>query len=215
MSEIVLVVAAHPDDEVLGCGGTIYKHFMNGDSVSVVILSDGYSSRDAKNAERETACRDACRILGVKDVSLHSHPDNQMDSIPLLQIAKDIEAHIARLSPSIVYTHDKGDLNVDHRITHDAVNVACRSQPDCTIAKLLYFEVPCSSAWGAGFVPDYFVDITGMEHVKFHAMQCYGDELRKWPHPRSIRGMETLASMRGCKVGLSSAEAFKIGRIVA
>lgn len=218
MSERVLVVAAHPDDEVLGCGATIAKHCAAGDAVSVVVLADGVGSRgfsSAKIAERHGMCRRACKILGTEDVWLHQFADNQMDSLPILIIVKQIETHIDRFKPTIVYTHSDEDLNVDHCVTHGAVRVACRPQPGCTVKQLFFFEAPCSSVWGGGFDPNYFVNVADTIALKMKALEEYASELRDWPHPRSRHGITTLAGQRGSAVGLAAAEAFVVGRVVA
>ena len=158
MSERILVFAAHPDDEALGCGGTIARHCRNGDPVSVVVMADGVGSRSnlmsgfaAAVKERHGMCRRACKILGTEDVWLHQFADNMMDNVPLLQVVQHIERHIERFKPTIVYTHHAGDMNIDHRITNEAVRVACRPQPGCTVRSLFYFEVPCSTTWAENF----------------------------------------------------------------
>lgn len=214
----VLAVVAHPDDETLGCGATLAKHSAAGDPVSVVVLADGVGSRGfspERVKERHGMCRQACKILGTEDVWLHQYADNQMDGLTLLHLVKQIEIHVARFKPTIVYTHHNGDLNVDHRKTHDAVRVACRPLPGCTVRKLLYFEVPCSSAWGTGFVPDYFVDVTDTIEQKLGAASCYTSELREYPHPRSMEGIRNLSLMRGASAGIPFAEAFVSGWMLA
>lgn len=218
MTERVLVVAAHPDDESLGCGATIAKHAAAGDAISVVVLADGVGSRGNSPEmfkARHAQCRLACKILGTEDVWLHQYADNQMDGLTLLNLVKQIEKHVDRFKPTIVYTHHSGDLNIDHRQTHDAVRVACRPLPGCTVKRLLYFEVPCSSAWGTGFVPDYFVDITDTMQRKLGAISCYTTELRDYPHPRSMEGIRNLSLMRGASIGVPFAEAFVTGWALA
>lgn len=221
MTERVLCVVGHPDDESIGPGATLAKHSACGDHVSIVVFADGLASRGGVNsvsiAERHGACRKACKILGTEDVWLHQFADNLMDNLPLLPIVKQIEIHLKRFKPTIVYTHWRGDLNVDHRMLHAAVNVACRSQPDCHVKKVFYFEVPCSTTWGNGeaFVPNYFVDVFSTVEKKMEACKCYPGELRDSPHPRSLTGIVRLAEQRGSQVGIAFAEAFVTGRIVA
>lgn len=217
MTERILVVAAHPDDETLGCGATLAKHAAAGDPISIVALADGVGSRGNSPEmfkERHGQFRTACKILGTEDVWVHQYADNQMDGLTLLNLVKFIERHVERFRPTVVYTHHNGDLNIDHRQTHDAVNVACRPQPGCTVKALFYFEVPCSSAWGSGFQPNYFVDATATLEKKLGAASCYVGELRDYPHPRSVEGIRNLALVRGASVGIPFAEAFVIGRIV-
>ena len=227
MAERVLVVVAHPDDETLGCGGTIARHIKSGDPVSVFVLADGVGSRIPQGqgplgiagiseqiAERHGKFRKATEILGTNDVWLYQFPDNALDTVPMLQVVQSVERHIRRFNPTIVYTHWKGDLNVDHRVVHDAVNVACRPAPSCTVKRVLYFEVPCSTTWGAGFEPNYYVEISSTLSLKMDACECYESELREWPHPRSKIGIMQRATLRGSAVGVNAAEAFVVGRMV-
>ncbi len=222
----VLVIAAHPDDEALGCGGAIARHVAEGDRVSVVILAEGVTSRaPTRDVERDgnklqtvaAAARRACAILGVQDVTLHAFPDNRMDTLPLLDVVKVVEGHIDRLRPDIVYTHHGGDVNVDHRVAYQAVVTACRPQPGHPVKFLLAFETPSSTEWqpascGASFEPCWFVDIGATLQAKLDALSAYDSELRDWPHPRSIRAIEHLARWRGATVGRGAAEAFVLAR---
>jgi LmbE family N-acetylglucosaminyl deacetylase len=221
----ILVVAAHPDDEVLGCGGTIRKHIQNGDNVSVLILSDGVTSRNIAGnnkleiSERNSSCNKANKILGVKNLFLESYSDNQMDKHSLLDIVKKIEEIVLKLKPNILYTHHNSDINIDHRITHDAVIVAARPQPESTIEKLLFFEIPSSTEWRPGssdntFNPNWFEDITETIDVKIDAINCYEAELREFPHPRSIKAIKALATWRGASISVEAAEAFVLGRCI-
>lgn len=219
MTERVLCIAAHPDDESLGCGGALRFHVERGDVLSVVAMADGVNSRgfsvDRMRA-RQKMFRDACKILGTDDAWLHQYHDNQMDAHTLLNVIKHVEKHLERFSPSIVYTHWSGDLNVDHRVVCDAVEVACRPQPGQTVRRLLYFEVPCSTTWAGGFAPNYFVPLSvELMEAKLQACRSYGEELRPWPHPRSELGIQSLAQWRGAGIGCDRAEAFLIGRIIA
>lgn len=214
MTERVMAVGAHPDDIEFGCGATLAKHVKAGDQVSVLALADGVGSRGFSRelvAARHGACRRACKILGTEDVWLFQFADNQMDTLPLLQVVQHIEKHLERFKPTIVYTHHGSDLNVDHTITHKAVRVACRPQPGQTVKRVYYFEIPCSSAWGGEFQPDYFIDVAGTMEQKIEAAKCYAEELREPPHPRSLAGIARLAELRGSRVGLHFAEAFKVG----
>lgn len=218
MAERVICFAAHPDDETFGCGATLAKHIKDGDEVSVVVFADGIGSRGFSTdlvKERHGMFRRACKIIGTENVWIHQYADNQMDNLPLLDVVKHVEVHISRFSPTVVYTHWRGDLNIDHRVVHDAVNVACRPVPECPIKRIHYFEVPCSTTWGGTFQPDYFVSVSETIDVKISACEEYGVELREYPHPRSLVGIRNLALMRGSSIGVPYAEAFKIGRIVA
>ena len=227
MGSSVLVVAAHPDDEVLGCGGTIAKLSREGARVHVAFLADGVLSRqggkEAMHDElgaRRVAAREASGILGASSVSFGEFPDNRMDEIGLLDVVLAVEALINEHQPDVVLTHHAGDVNVDHRKVHEAVVVACRPQQGRTVKLLLCFEVPSSTEWqlpgsGPGFTPNWFVDITSTFGEKLSALGCYSGEMRPWPHPRSIQGVTHLVHWRGATVGVEAAEAFMLGRNLA
>jgi len=218
MADRVLVVAAHPDDETLGCGATIAKHCAAGDEVAVITMADGVSSRTSMRTDialRQSACRKACEILGTGDLTMGDRSDNSMDEEALINIVRTVEYHIERIKPAIVYTNWRGDLNVDHQVTHDAVRVATRPQPGCVVRRLLYFEVPCSTTWGGTFQPDHYVDVKDTMSTKLKACLCYEKELRPPPHPRSLAGISNLAAWRGAMIGVDAAEAFKVGRWIA
>ncbi len=221
----VLVIAAHPDDEILGCGGSIAKHCESGDEVNVVIMAEGLTSRDdLRNASardnelselQETAIK-ANKLLGVNKVEFCNFPDNRMDSVDLLDVIKQVERFIKEYSPNIIYTHHFYDVNIDHSIVHRAVVTAARPLPGASFEKLLFFEVPSSTEWQIeqAFSPNYFVNISNTILRKLEALEVYKSEMRDWPHPRSIKGVENLAAWRGCSVGYNSAEAFVAGRIL-
>jgi LmbE family N-acetylglucosaminyl deacetylase len=222
----ILVVAAHPDDEVLGCGGAMARHALKGDKVKVVILAEGVTSRDVRRRPRKHAdglsalarsARSAGKVLGVGSVSLYGFPDNRMDSCDLLDIVKVVEQHVKNFKPDVIYTHFAGDLNIDHAITARAVLTACRPLPGSTIKRILFFEVPSSTEWQVSanatpFAPDYFIDIDSTLERKLEALKHYQSEMRKWPHARSIEAVVALARWRGASVGLGAAEAFVMGR---
>jgi len=225
--ESILVVAAHPDDEVLGCGGTIAKLADLGATIHVAFQADGVSSRGGGNIvleegrrTRSAAAKRACEILGVKSVSFAGFPDNRMDTVALLDIAEAAEELIAEHRPDIVLTHHSGDLNIDHRLIHEAVVIACRPLCGHPVKTLLTFEVPSTTEWqlpgsAPGFAPNWFVDIGETLDRKLAALDVYGAELRAWPHPRSRQGVEYLARWRGATVGVDAAEAFMLGRQLA
>ena len=220
----VLILAAHPDDEVLGCGGTIAKLAKQGAVIHVAFLADGVSSRSgnctASSAElisRRMAAQKACDILGVKSVSFDDFPDNRMDTIALLDIIKSVETLVTKFQADMVITHHAGDVNIDHRRIHEAVSAACRPQPGYPVRTVLCFEVPSSTEWQLSgslpaFVPNWFVDISKSLECKLAALDAYASELRPWPHPRSRQGIEHLARWRGATVGVNAAEAFILGR---
>ena len=227
MKRTILVVAAHPDDEVLGCGGTLAKFAAAGSAVHVSFMSDGVTARpgDSDSHQREREVRKAAAvsagtILGVKNLTFGEFPDNRMDSVALLDITREIEDLIARIRPDTVFTHHAGDLNIDHRRVHEAVVTACRPQPGHPVRTLLSFEVPSSTEWhlsgsAPAFLPTWFEDITATLDRKLAALDAYEVELREWPHPRSRKSVEYLARWRGATVGAQAAEAFMLGRQLA
>jgi LmbE family N-acetylglucosaminyl deacetylase len=219
---IVLCVAAHPDDEVLGCGGTLARHAAAGDVVHVCLVAEGLTSRGnatggAELAELAATARRADALLGVRETRLLGLPDNRLDELPRLEVIQCIERVIAEVGPDIVYTHAAADLNIDHQIVHEAVLTACRPVPGQRVKRILCFEVPSSTEWrGAGsavpFQPNWFVDIGATVSAKLAALGEYAGEMRPWPHARSIEACEHLARWRGASVGVAAAEAFMLAR---
>ncbi|NEO82070.1 PIG-L family deacetylase [Moorena sp. SIO4G3] len=222
----VLVIAAHPDDEILGCGGTIAQHVQQGNTVHILILAEGATSR-ASNRDRSqwksqlsalaVAANKASDILGAASVTLHNFADNRMDGCELLDVIKVVEQAIDQHQPEIVYTHHSGDVNIDHRCIHEAVITACRPVPGHPVKSLLFFEIPSSTEWqppGSApiFAPNWFVDVTETLNFKLKALEAYQSEMRPWPHPRSLQAVEHLARWRGASVGVEAAEAFILGR---
>ena len=220
VNSTVVIFAAHPDDEVLGCGGTIAKLTQQGSRVHVVFLADGESSRDDTVdidnliLQRKKNAREALKVLGCTSIDFLDFPDNRLDSLDLLDIVKKIEGFINVYKPIKVFTHYAHDLNIDHQITHNAVVTACRPQPEYCVKELLFFEVPSSTEWGLfkTFSPNYFVDISNTLSLKIDALNAYKNELQPFPHPRSIKAVESLACYRGASSGCRAAEAFIIGR---
>jgi LmbE family N-acetylglucosaminyl deacetylase len=221
----VLVIVAHPDDEVLGCGGTIARHASDGDRIEVLILAEGATSRDgqrdpkvrsAELAALRLAARDAAKVLGTEEPIFGDLPDNRLDSMPLIDVVKLVERMVIKVRPDIVYTHHAGDLNVDHRIVHEAVMTACRPQPDSSVQQILFFETVSSTEWrlstNSPFMPSWFVDVAAWMPTKLRALEVYDAEMRRWPHARSTEAIEALARWRGATVGCVAAEAFVLGR---
>ena len=217
----VLVVSAHPDDEVLGCGATIAKHSANGDPVRILIMSEGVTSRggdvqslNKEIEERKAMAKEASKVLGVQRLSFGDLKDQVLDNIPLIMLCKLIESQLEYFKPDIVYTHCGECLNQDHRRVHEAVKVACR--PPTGVKKILFFSIPSSTEWDmpAKFSPDYFVDTTEFIQKKIEALRSYDFEMRPFPHSRSYEAISHLGSWWGASVGVRSAEAFKVGRII-
>jgi len=222
MSKKILVVAAHPDDEVLGCGGTIARHADIGDEVHVLIVAEGATSRQLNRNRIQASselsvlaksAQQAGTILGATDVELLDLPDNRLDSLDRLDLIKTIEERLNAYQPQVVYLHHAGDVNVDHRRLHEAVVTACRPTPGQSVLRLLSFEVVSSTEWqtpgsAPPFRPNWFVDITEHLQRKREALLAYSSEMRPWPHSRSIEAIEHLAHWRGAQVGVDAAEAF-------
>lgn len=217
------MVAAHPDDEVLGCGGTICRHVDAGDEVMVMILADGESSRDMLGrgksdvAGRVSAAEAAAAIMGIKMLRVANLPDNRLDGKDLLDVVQLVESGLDYWKPQTVYTHHGGDLNIDHRIVNQAVITACRPLPCAPVERLLFFEIPSSTEWQAPgsfapFQPCWFTDIGSVLERKLEALSAYASEVRPWPHPRSYEAIRHLAHWRGSIAGLAAAEAFMLGR---
>lgn len=221
-------MAAHPDDEVLGCGGTVARHAALGDKVHVLILAEGATARDeardptGRSEEIESlhaAAWRAAEILGTQPPRFAGLPDNRLDSVPLLDVVKIVEEAVHGVGPSIVYTHHGGDLNVDHRVVHQAVVTACRPLPDTPIRRLYAFETVSSTEWTSqspeqAFHPARFVDIATYMDTKLKALEAYGTEMRPFPHARSRENVVALARHRGASVGIAAAEAFMVIREV-
>lgn len=226
MNGPLAVIAAHPDDEVLGCGGVIARMAGEGRPVHVAVLGEGATSRhDARLAESvevdrlATQAQEAADILGASSLSLFGLPDNRFDSIDLLDIVKTIEGFLEDIRPSMVLCHHGGDVNVDHRRTFEAVLAATRRLPGSNIAMVAAFEVASSTDWafqrtGTPFHPNLFVDVTGAMDKKLAAMSAYREEIRGFPHPRSLESLRAQAQRWGSTAGVEAAEAFEIVRLV-
>jgi len=220
-----LVVAAHPDDEVLGCGGTIARLASEGHAVSILILGEGVTSRfddptgaNPKELEQlHEQAKNVCALLGAKEVTIAKLPDNRFDTVPLLDVIKIIEKEVERVHPEVVYTQHGGDLNIDHRITFRAVMTAVRPIEGSVIKKVYAYEVASSTEWAFGlfspvFRPNTFVDVHSTLEKKIQAMEMYEGEARGFPHPRSPEALRAQAKKWGSTAGLQAAEAFQLVR---
>lgn len=218
----ILVIAAHPDDELLGLGATIRKRVNRGDTADCIILGEGMTSRQNKREgidgilikQLHENSRKAAKIIGFENVYFEKLPDNRFDGVEMLDIIKIIEGYIEKLKPDIVYTHHKGDRNIDHRITYEAVLTACRPVGAYPVKEIYVFETPSSTEWGfskeESFFPNVFEDVSETLTFKLEAMKCYQTEIRDYPHPRSLKALEIIASRWGSVVGLKYAEAFTL-----
>ena len=221
MSRKVLIVAAHADDEVLGCGATIVEHIADGDDVQVLFMTDGVSSRNADKLQirhRERAKKTALEVLGVRSSNQLNFPDNAMDTVPLIEVVKSIEAILREIKPNVIYTHFHGDLNIDHRVCFEAVLTATRPTPEMSVKEIYGFEVLSSTEWqfkpSSSFFPQLYVDVTNSFEHKQSALEAYQDEMRISPHSRSFEHVESLGRHRGLSVGVKYAEAFMVYRIL-
>jgi len=222
----ILAVVAHPDDEVLGCGGTLAAWARSGAQTHVLCLADGETARYqdrtvpeamARISARHEAAHKAAEILGLSSIRFLDLPDNRLDGIDLLDVIRPIEALIREIAPDTVYTHHGGDLNLDHRIAHQAVTTACRPLPGFPVRRIYAFETPSSTDWateahGPVFRPNLFVDIADTLEHKIASLVAYDKEMHPFPHPRSLEGVSVLARQRGASVGVSAAEAFMLVR---
>lgn len=226
-NERILVVAAHPDDEVLGCGATIARLAREGAEVYIAIMGEGITSRyqQREQADRKAletlhdSSRRVAALLGAKDLFMHDLPDNRFDTVPLLDVIKIVEDLVKRLRPQAVYTHHGGDLNIDHAITSRAVLTATRPLAGCPVRDLLMFEVPSSTEWAFQryepvFRPTVFTDVHGTIDAKIKAMELYEGEMRAFPHPRSALALRAIAQRWGSVVGVAYAEAFELVRMI-
>ncbi len=221
----ILVVAAHPDDEILGCGGTVAKLFKVGYEVYILILGEGVTSRydDIDSAKAKIEKNNlkknmykACQTIGAKDVFHFSLPDNRFDSVNFLDIVKIIEQVKGDINPDIVFTHSRNDLNIDHVITYRAVVTATRPMVNETVKEIYSFEILSSTEWNypLSFSPNVYINIEETINIKINAMKEYVNEIREYPHPRSVEGIEILAKKRGMEVGYRYAEAFELVRLL-
>jgi len=213
----VLVIAAHPDDELLGCGGTVALHSRAGDRVTCVIVCEGESLRygpDGVGQRSHTRC--AARRLGVHDVRLLGFPDQRLDTICQLDVIQRLEELVREVRPRTVYCQHGGDVNRDHQIVFQAALVATRPT-EGSVEAVYAFDTASSTEWGypRTFVPDTWIDIGVTLETKVDAMACYRSEVRPYPHPRSLQALRDRAHAWGVQACLEAAEVFMtIRRVV-
>lgn len=215
----VLVVAAHPDDEILGVGGTVAAHVDRGDKVTVAVMCEGVSIRydPTRHDEVVRQAHQAASTLGVTDLVLKSLPDQRLDTLPLGEVISEIEQLVKDRQPETVYTHFGGDINRDHQIIAEAVLVATRPYAAPSVREILMFETPSSTEWGSSqllpaFDPTVFVDIEAVIERKVEAFLCYSAEVVDYPHPRSDEALRARAQFWGNRVNRRMAEAFTVVR---
>ena len=230
----VLIIAAHPDDEILGMGGTISKHTSQNDDVTIIYMATGITARrelsndkyEIKNIPKITQkqwqkeinqlridAKKSAKLLSVKNVKFYDFPDNEMDGIQLLKVVKIIEKEIKETKPDRIYTNHYGDLNVDHKVVSNAVLTACRPS-GFLVKEILCFEVLSSTEWSYpyNFSPNYFSNIEKHLTKKVNAMKLFKSEIREFPHPRSSENIRNVAARWGSVCGFKAAEAFEMIR---
>ena len=215
----ILVIATHPDDEVLGCGGTIARHVSRGDRVDVLVVTRGapdlFSEDQVKQLRKEL--ESAHLILGISAVHFLDFPAPKLDSVPAHELADAIGTQIGSIRPAAVYIPHRGDLHSDHRSVFGAALVAARPIGNPVVRRLLSYETLSETEWAApvaedAFLPSVFLDITGFLEKKKQALAAYRSQLKDFPHPRSLEAVECLARLRGSTVGVQAAEAFQLIR---
>ena len=228
----VLIIAAHPDDEILGMGGTIAKHTSQHDNVTIIYMATGITARkepakyEIKSIPKKIQekwqqeieklqqdARKSAKLLKVKTVKFFDFPDNEMDGIHLLKVVKVIEKEIKIAKPDRIYTNHYSDLNVDHKVVYNATLTACRPS-GYPVKEILSFEVLSSTEWSYpyNFNPNYFINIENHVTKKVNAMKLFKSEIRKFPHPRSPENIRNVAARWGSVCGFKAAEAFEMIR---
>lgn len=219
----ILVAAAHPDDEALGCGGTLARLASEGVEIRAVFFTNGVSARKGEHEqiaidERKASASNAAELLGIRKLYWLDFPDNRMDSIPILSVTQALENIISLYQPDAIFTHFGGDLNVDHRVVHQAVMTACRPQPPCYVKAIYAFEVRSSTEWQLSgystFSPTLYVDISETLDTKSAALKAYSVEMREYPHSRSLDAVVATAKVHGATVGCKAAERFVVERLI-
>ncbi|MDP3883145.1 MAG: PIG-L family deacetylase [Candidatus Staskawiczbacteria bacterium] len=214
----ILVVAPHPDDEVLGCGGTIKKHTKSGDDVYLCLITrplvPDWSEDYINNKDKEIKASND--FLGFKEVFFLDLPSLRLDTVPKKDINDKLIEIVGKIKPEILYIPFWGDINHDHQIVSESSLIAGRPKPGSSIKKIFAYEISTEKEWGGNktteikdiFLPNYYEDISNYLNDKLKAMECYKSELKEYPHPRSLKGIEVLAQKRGMDCGLKAAEAF-------
>ncbi len=221
----ILVIAAHPDDEVYGMGGTIAKLSEAGDEVHVLIVTDGCTAQYRKRPppgrrswqQKQEEARRANALLGVKAVHFGTLPDMRLDTVPHVEVNQLIEDTVDAVAPEVAYTHFFGDVNLDHQMVYRSTLVAVRPVPGQTVRELYCYRVPSSTEWNpqlahTAFLPNVMVDITDYAALKEAALLAYQTEARAYPHPRSAQYVRETDRSCGLQWGMGSSEAFMLLR---
>ena len=227
----IMIIVAHPDDELLGCGATMNKLLLEYNcTIRAVILGEGITSRSnqrdtdkvkEKLSTHKSNINTAAKKIGYSSIGVYDFPDNRFDSIALLDLVKTIEKEKESFCPEIIFTHHGGDLNIDHQKTFEAVMTACRPMSHETVRTIITFETPSGTEWSSStdpkhFIPNFFIEVSIKNlEAKIKAMESYEFEKRKYPHPRSPEALKILSQQRGITVGKNYAEAFTIVRLIS
>jgi|SRR5688500_15599523 len=215
----VLVIAAHPDDEVLGVGGTIARYAKEGASVCILIVTEGCSAQYPGVVEmverKQREAKEAARILGVSDVRFGGLPDMKLDTFPSVEVNACLEKVVRDFKPEVVFTQAEHDVNRDHRVIFDATAVACRPFSAPYVQRIYSYYTPSSSEWGTtSFQPTSYFDVSDFFELKLAAMSAYSSEVRPFPHPRSVEALRNVAGFFGNAMGVRFAEPFRLFREV-
>ena len=216
----ILVFAAHPDDEALGCMGTLLHFKSKGYKIKICFMSDGESSRKLSDSKKQKLVKsrmEQAKLVSKKSKFIKPNffnlPDNKLDTISLLSIVKKVEKEIKKFKPSIIFTHFENDLNIDHQITCKSVLTATRPKTNLFVKKLYCFETLSNTDFSFKnknkvFNPNFFVDINKFLKKKIELLKIYKREIKQWPHQRSTKGVKILSNYRGSQIGVKNAEAF-------
>ena len=218
----VAAIMAHPDDEVLGCGGSLTRLSRSGASVHIFILATGLTSRGPADEMALRALKEQARAatirLGAETIDFADFPDNEMDSLSLLEIVKQVESFVTKIKPDLIFTHHSGDINIDHDLTQRAVMTATRALPKSKPVEVLACEVLSSTEFGPAdkrLQPHLYVRLTEEDvNATIEALTCYSGEIHDWPHPRSAQALEHQFRLRGAECGADAAEVFEVLRMV-
>jgi len=215
----ILVIAPHPDDEVLGCGGTIARHSTGGDEVYLCVVTKAYTPDwpEGEIEERKQEVYKVNEILGIKETYFLDLPTVKLDTVPQKELNDAIAQVVNAIQPEVIYVPHKGDANKDHRLVFDAAMIATRPKPKASVKKVLSYETPSETEWGipsveSAFIPNIYVDISATLETKLKGMSAYELELKEYPHPRSLEAVSALVKMRGSTIGVKAAEAFMLIR---
>lgn len=219
----ILVVGAHPDDEILGCGATLGILSKERNIIHSLILGEGITARDQIRKTQVKKLRKngkkANLTIGIDHIEFFNFPDNKFDSVPLLSLVKVVEKKVKDFEPDIIYTHHFSDLNIDHQLTYQAILTACRPQPDFNYPDIISFFIPSSTDWNIpnpcfGFSPNIFVNVKKTIELKLDALRQYESEMKNYPHSRSLESIRTFSKYWGNRVGLEYVEPFVLVRSI-